>query len=139
MTISFGTKLPILSEESNPDSSSLTRISELQTDGTYKSFKVTKPNYLKKRQVVVTASHTITADEDTIISNDTTGDAVITLPTAVGIDGVRKTLKKVNSNAHTATLTPFGNEKIDGGTGITLTTQYDKTTVEAYAGNWITV
>lgn len=53
-----------------------------------------------------------TADE--VILCDTTSNAItVNLPTAVGLIGVRKSIKKISSDPNVATVTANGTEKID--------------------------
>lgn len=137
MVTSFGNSISDLIDTDVLSSSPLL-VSILQSDGTYKSMKVTVANLHKKRQVSVATNHTISADEDTIISDSTSGSITITLPTAVGIAGVRKTIKKIVA-ANSIIVACNGVETIDGVTTNTLTSQWTKVTVESNGINWITV
>ena len=137
MTTSFGNSVSDLTDTDVLSSSPLL-VSILQTDGTYKSMKVTVANLTKKRQISVSTNHTISADEDTIIVDSTSGSITVTLPTAAGIAGVRKTIKKIVS-ANSVIVACNGAETIDGVSTNTLTSQWTKVQVESNGINWITV
>jgi hypothetical protein len=140
MVTSFGNTISDLTENSTPTSEDLFETSQLQSDNTFKSLKVTQTNLVKKRIKVVTDDYTVTAEDDIITCNDTSDDLILTLPTAIGITGISKTIKKLNSNAHNVLITPHGSETIDGAAGVnTLSTAYSKITIMSDGTNWLSI
>lgn len=113
-------------------------ISQLQSAGVYASFKVTQQNLKKSRITSVTGTYVVLANDDIIKADATAGNFTITLPTAAGIAGVKKTIKKMNT-ANTITIACNGSETIDGVATKALTTQYTLISVVSDGTNWITV
>lgn len=63
--------------------------------------------------IKTTASITVSS-ERTVLADATSGGITITLPTAASRRGVRITVKKIDATENTITLTPAGDDLIDG-------------------------
>ena len=75
-----------------------------------------------------------TATESDFVINATSGTFTVTLPTAVGIEGRIYVIK--NSGAGTVTLDGNGSETIDGGTTVSLSSQYQSVIIQSNGANW---
>jgi len=64
-------------------------------------------------QTITAAAYTITAEDATLLMDTSTNAVTITLPTAVGIEGYKYTVKCINAT-NAATLDADGTETIDG-------------------------
>jgi hypothetical protein len=123
-------------EETAPVYTANIPISELQTDGTYKSFKCTQQNLTKLREVSITTNYVILPGVDLVIADSTGGILTVTLPTAVGISGVIKIIKKINAG-NNITISCNGSETIDGSSTHTISTQWDSLKVISNGTNWL--
>lgn len=85
--------------------------------------------------VTKTANYTATSDDHTIRIDTTSGNVTIALPTAASSVGRIYTFKKTVA-ANTATIDPSGAETIDGSSTSTLSSQYDKLTIQSNGTSW---
>ena len=83
----------------------------------------------------ITSTDTFATERETL--NCTSGTFTVTLPTAVGIQGVEYTL--VNSGTGTITLDANASETINGSLTIVLKRQYTSRTVQSDNANWIII
>lgn len=110
------------------------------TDGVvFTPEKVTHQNLMKLRVVSKTAAYPMADNDDMVIADATSAAFSVTLPTAVGKTGVRKTVKRINSAANNVTVDTTGGQTIDGAATSVLTTQHAKVTVISDGTNWLTV
>ncbi len=87
-------------------------------------------------QTFTVGTYAVTALMRTLFGNATGGAVGFTLPTAVGITGMRFTFKKIDSSANTVSVTSFGAETIDGLASQVLTDQYESINIESDGANW---
>lgn len=85
-----------------------------------------------------TAAYTVTAVDDVVTVDSTSGAIVITLPTAVGAAPKQVVIKKMVA-ANTVTITPNGAETIDGAATLVLSAQWSVGRLIPFNGNWITI
>jgi hypothetical protein len=83
-----------------------------------------------------TANYTITKFDYIILVNATSGNIVISLPSAIGIDGRPYIIKKVDGTANTVTITTQGAETIDGASTYVLDTQYEAVSIASDNANY---
>jgi hypothetical protein len=81
-----------------------------------------------------TDSYLATSLDDVIVINGT--DKIVTLPTAVGIEGKVYTIK--NINASDVTITPDGSETIDGETTQTIS-QWSAIKIISDGSQWLVI
>ena len=84
---------------------------------------------------VKTTDYIVTGLEGVILVNDGSGGATMTLPTAVGNEGMRILIKKIGDTANVV-LDPVNGETIDGAGDVTLGTQYDFKEIVSDGSNW---
>jgi hypothetical protein len=91
---------------------------------------------------VVTASATLTAEDDTILADTTSGSVTLTLPPAASMLDRCLTVKKMAA-ANTVTLDGDGGETIDGAATLAWTAQYGTYTLQAVTvggtASWVVV
>jgi hypothetical protein len=88
----------------------------------------------------VAKSATYTVDGTDAVVAGTAGTAfTVTLPTAVGINGRRITVKKVDASANAVTVGTTSSQTIDGATTFALATQYKFINVMSDGANWMNV
>lgn len=110
------------------------------TDGsTYTPEKVTQQDLTKLRIVSKTSVYTVDPNDDVVLCDATGGVFTVNLPTAVGIAGVKKTIKKIDASGNAITVDPNGAQTIDGAATQLLSTQWAKVTVMSDGVNWQTV
>ena len=80
--------------------------------------------------------YTATPADDTILCNAVDGVITINLPTAVGIEGKKYNIKKIDSSANVAMIDSDGTEMIDDTSTLTISGQYDSYTVQSDNANW---
>jgi hypothetical protein len=86
-----------------------------------------------------TASYTATANDHTIICNNTLAAITISLPTATGCAGRVYVIKKISGGLLNVTIDPSGIETIDGALTRILTIQYDGVMVQSDGLNWVVI
>lgn len=84
-----------------------------------------------------TANYTATATDTTILVDATSGNLVITLPTAVGIDGRQYRIKKTDATANTVTVATTSSQTIDGATTKVISSQYGTYIPVSNGANWV--
>ena len=86
--------------------------------------------------VTVTSAHTATATNYVIRANAATAAFTITLPAAATNTGRIYVIKKVDSTANIVTIDANASETIDGSLTTTLTTQYQRITIQSNGTGW---
>lgn len=87
--------------------------------------------------VTKTATDTLLSSQNTVFANSSGGNITLTLPTAVGNDGLRMSIKRIDSTiANTVTIDGNGSEEIDGSTTTTLNTENETITIVSDGSNW---
>jgi hypothetical protein len=86
--------------------------------------------------ITKTASYTASANDYTILCNNTGGGITISLPTAAGCAGRVYVIKKVSAAGNNVTIDGFGSETIDGSITDVLSTQYSSVTIQSDGTNW---
>jgi hypothetical protein len=76
------------------------------------------------------ANYTATMSDYLILCDASAGAFVVSLPSATHV-GKTLVIVKVDSTANAVTVTPFGNDTIEGASSKTLSAQYDKIIVTA--------
>ena len=138
MTTTFGKTVAQQTPTDTVNSTDILFIGQLGSDGQYTGFRATQQNFTKNRVVSKTANYTITAEDDLVICDATAGAMTVTLPTASGIAGVTKTIKKIDAVANVV-IEGYSTETIDGALNQTLTTQWDYMTVISNGTNWLII
>ncbi len=89
---------------------------------------------------VKTSDYTLTVADDVVIADVTSGTVILSLPTAVGIQGKRFTLKSINNTSSNVTgISTSGSQSIDGwlaASSRALRYHNDFMTVESDGANW---
>jgi hypothetical protein len=84
-----------------------------------------------------TANYTLLAATDQIISaNAASGAFTLTLPTAVGNDGLLFSIKKTDSSVNVVTIDANGSETIDGALTMLLTEQNQSVALLSNGAGW---
>lgn len=71
-------------------------------------------------------STVLTESDDILIVDATAGAVIVSLPTASNT-GKQYIIVKIDDSANTVTINVFGNDTIEGGSSVVLSSQYDKT------------
>jgi len=84
------------------------------------------------------SSYTLTAADQVVLANSTSAILTITLPTAIGINGRRYTVKdwKGTSATNNITVATTSSQTIDGSTTQVLSTNYQAIEVASDGANW---
>lgn len=83
-----------------------------------------------------TSNYTITSTDTVVFADATSSNVTITLPAASGMSGYRFYIKRIDSSAHTVTVSRSGSDTIDGGASFTLDLQYTAIGVISNGSNW---
>ncbi len=83
-----------------------------------------------------TTTYTLTETDNILLGDATSATFTITLPTAVGINGRRYTIKKTDSSINFVTVDGDGSETIDGDTSFDLELQDEVIEVVSNGNNW---
>ena len=83
-----------------------------------------------------TTTYVVTATDDFIPVDATSGAFTVTLPTAVGIAGRSYTFKKTDATFSQVTIDGDGTETVDGAANTTVATQYETVEVVSDGTNW---
>lgn len=89
-----------------------------------------------QQQKAVTTTYGVAAIDQTILCNGTGGAFTATLPTAVGKQGKRYTIKRTNSGSNAVTVGTTSSQTIDGSTTYSLSAQWKYVVVESDGSNW---
>jgi len=71
---------------------------------------------------------------DVVLADATGGSIIVTLPEP--LLGIVVIVKRLNSGANSVIIIPNGTEKIDNGTSLTITTQYNSYTMTSDGTDW---
>lgn len=83
----------------------------------------------------VTASETLTAQDDVVLADATSGAITLTLPPVT--DGYKEfCVKKIDASANAVTIDGDGSETIDGATTLVLASQYDTAKFASDGTEW---
>jgi hypothetical protein len=92
----------------------------------------------ERRAYTSVSSNTTLDATHNVVDVDASGGArTITLPTAVGINGRKYTIRKLDSSGNAVTIDGNGSETINGATTKALSTQYETATIMSNGANWI--
>lgn len=86
--------------------------------------------------VTETTNYTATTSDYTILVDATAGAVTITLPAASGLTGQVINIKKIDSSSNAVTISRAGTDTIDGGTTLSIATQYQAYTVQTNGSAW---
>lgn len=90
-----------------------------------------------------TTNYTITTADDVITFDCTSGNLTATLPTAVGNNGRRFTIKKIDSSSNYLALATTSSQTVDGlasaATGLRMYSLYDYMVVVSNGANWLII
>ena len=117
-------------------------------DGGYGEYKVTQVTIngavsiqstetLEGLNVITkTADYTATNNDDVILCNATSAAITITLYTAVGNEGQKLDIKKIDSSSNNVTIDGDSTETIDGDLTFSLTAKDESVTIVSDNSNW---
>ena len=97
------------------------------------------PDFLQLAQVATSINLTLDDTHSTVKATGGAGGITITLPTAVGRQGRRYTIVRVDVGAGDVTLDGNGSETINGDADYILVNQWQHVTVESDNVNWVVV
>lgn len=83
-----------------------------------------------------TSSSTLTVSDQVVFADSTSGVVVITLPTAVGIQGRYYIVKRISSGKNLVNLATTSAQTIDGALGYSLGWLYHSVGVMSDGANW---
>jgi len=78
----------------------------------------------------------VTDLDRTVLINASGGAAIATLPSAVGLSGMRFEIQKIDSTTNTVTVTPVLGQTINGAASFVLQQQYDTIMIVSDGANW---
>jgi len=97
--------------------------------------QVTHPQPIK----TITSGYNITFNDYTILGDASSGTMSCTLPDATQATGRIFVIKKIDSSANVFNVLTTANQKIDGATLKSLTTQYQSIRVQSDGSNWVII
>lgn len=97
------------------------------------------PDFLQVAQVSTSTNLTLDDTHSTVLATGGAGGITATLPTAVGRQGRRYTIVRVDAGAGDVTLDGDGSETINGDADYILVNQWQFVTVESDGTNWVVV
>jgi hypothetical protein len=83
-----------------------------------------------------TTNYSVAATDTVVFADATSGNVVITLPTASGMTGYRFYVKRIDASANTVTVVRSGSDTIDGATTFSLDLQYTAIGVVSNGSAW---
>lgn len=89
------------------------------------------------KYAALTGNTTLDATHSIVGVDATSGNLVITLPSAAGITGRTYSVMKIDSGANTVTVTPDGSETINGAGTLVLSSQFDDCRLVSNGTNWL--
>ncbi len=81
--------------------------------------------------------HNVTLVDDILLITTGAGAFICNLPSAVGLIGLKHTIKKVDAGIGAVTITPAGAETIQGAPNYVLPAQWNSVTLVSDGANWI--
>lgn len=81
-------------------------------------------------------SYTVASTDTVVFADATSNNVTVTLPAASGLTGYRFYIKRIDSSAHTVTISRSGSDTIDGLTSFTLDVQYTAFGVVSNGSAW---
>ncbi len=88
---------------------------------------------------VKTSNYSVADSDSVLLGNAASNTITFTLPSAVGMTGRQFTIKKTDSSTNTVTVATSSSQKIDGGTTVALSSQWQFLTVISDGSNWMVV
>lgn len=88
--------------------------------------------------VISQASNFSTTNADSNKTHNCTATLTVTLQTAVGIRGAKKTIKNTGGTS-VITINTTASQTIDGASSVTLSTQWECITVQSDNANWLII
>lgn len=85
---------------------------------------------------LVSAPYLATVLDWNVCGDATLGAFTVSLPSAVGLDGMCFEFKKIDASAFFVTVDPFGAQTIDGALTVDLKKQYDCVVIRSDGANW---
>lgn len=130
------TKISALTAKTAPAAAD--ELAIVDNDSTPVTKKVTRINLGKGiiEPTAKTGNYTVTANDETILGNATSGQITFSLPAVSGTQGKRYWFKKVDSSNNGVVIDPDGSETIDGAANYQLTVQYESILVESDGSTW---
>lgn len=92
-----------------------------------------------RRARSVSASTTATFTDGTIRASASAAALTVTLPSAVGIENRRFTIKRTSTNAFNVVVAATNSQTIDGATSYVISTAMGAVTVESDGANWLVI
>jgi hypothetical protein len=87
-------------------------------------------------KTISSTTYAATEADSVLLVNAASDNIAISLPQASTVLGKRFDIKKIDSSAHTVTITTYGAETIDGSTTQLLANQYTSLTFVTDGSNW---
>lgn len=84
----------------------------------------------------VSGNYTVSSTSTVILADATGASLTVTLPTAIGLTGKIRTIKRLNAGANTVTVATTSSQTIDGATTQVLAIQYTSVDVISDGANW---
>lgn len=94
------------------------------------------PNVGRLSHVTTTTDITLTASNEVVYCDATSGAITVTLPAAASNSGRRYYIKKIDVSANAVTIDGNGSETIDETTTKVLASQYDSATIHTDGTEW---
>ena len=139
MVTSFGNTVADFPQDSTPQYNDIIYLGQKQTDGTFTDQNVTQQDLTKLRVITKTAIYTIASNDDVILADATNGAFTVTLPSAVGLAGIKKIIKKIDSSSNHVTIGTTSAQTIDGAATQSLNSQWNKIIVVSDGTNWLVI
>jgi hypothetical protein len=86
-----------------------------------------------------TTTYTLTATDEVVYADATSGAFTVSLPTAGSRGGQTYTIKRANAGANNVTVGTTSSQTIDGSTTYVLSAQYKYVTVVSNGSNWLII
>ncbi len=83
------------------------------------------------------SNYTVTTGDAVLLGNAASNVVTFTLPSAAGLTGRQFTIKKIDNSANAVNVTTSSAQKIDGGTTVTLSSQWQALAVMSDGANWL--
>lgn len=101
--------------------------------------RVNSPTIVNNNMVMnVTATTTLTENEDGCVIGTLSGAITVNLPSAAAVPGKKMTLVNSDGSGNNVTYDPAGSQTIDGATTKVSSTQYETVTIISDGSNWVT-
>jgi len=98
-----------------------------------------RENAPRTKPKVVTSAYSVGPKDDLILADATAGAITVTLETAVGADGRRHTVKKIDASGNAVTVACTGGQTIDGAATQATAVRWTVFRVISDGTNWMLV